>query len=98
MEMEQNKMKMEQNKMKMEQHKVRLELQKGVWCGYQEKWSTQFATIPYKRIIHFSTNMKNPGIGLDILTGLIACLNHVISSCISAYNSSIYYNLNKYKG
>ena len=88
MEMEQNKIKMEQQKMKIEQqkleikqHKMEIELQRGVWCGYQEKWSAPFATIPYNRIIHFSTNMKNPGIGLDTQTGLIACLNPVISSC-----------------
>lgn len=70
MEMEQNKMKMEQNKMEMEQQKMRLELQKGVWCGYKGGWSTGNAKIPYDKLLHSSTNMEDPGIGLNIQSGV----------------------------
>jgi len=70
MKMEQQKIRLEQNEMKMEQQKIRLELQKGVWCGYKDKWNTANAKISYNRIMHSSTNMKNPGIGLNTQSGV----------------------------
>merc|ERR1711976_671392 len=80
-ELKQQKMEMEQNKMKMEQQKMRLELQKGVWCGYQDYWGTNNANITYNKLLHSSTNLENPGIGLNIQSGITICLNHVITSC-----------------
>ena len=74
-------MEMEQNKMKMEQQKMRLELQKGVWCGYQNSWHTGHAKITYDKLLHSSTNIENPGIGLDTKSGIIAYFDCVISSC-----------------
>jgi len=69
-ELKQQKMDMEQNKVKMEQQKIRLELQKGVWCGYKGQWNTGNAKIPYDKLLHSSTNIENPGIGLDTLSGV----------------------------
>ena len=33
--------------------------------------------ISYDKLLLSSTNMENPGIGLDTQSGKIACLNHV---------------------
>ena len=66
--------------MEMEQNEIILELQKGVWCGYQDGWNTGNAKIPYDKLLHSSTNIENPGIGLNTQSGIIACLYHVITS------------------
>ena len=63
------------------QHKMEMQLQKGVWCGYRHLWSTKSANITYEKLLHSSTNIENPGIGLDIQSGIIACLNHFITPC-----------------
>ena len=55
-----------------------MELQKGVWCGYQNHWKKANSKITYDKLLHSSTNMENPGIGLDTQSGIIACLNHFI--------------------
>ena len=70
--MEQQKMKMKQNRMQKEQQKMSLELQKGVWCGYKLKWNTANAKITYDYLLYYSTNIKNPGIGLNTQSGIIA--------------------------
>ena len=75
------KIELKQQKMEMEQKKIRLELQKGVWCGYQDAWSTGNAKIPYDKLLHSSTNIENPGIGLDTKSGITICLNPVITYC-----------------
>ena len=63
------------------QHKMEMELQKGVWCGYKERlYKKANAIIPYDKLLHASTNMKNPGIGLDTQSGIIVCLNYAITS------------------
>ena len=78
----QHKIEMEQNKMKIEQQKIRLELQKGVWCGYKKTLSKKAnSKIQYDKLLHSSTNMENPGIGLDTQSGTVVCINHVITSC-----------------
>ena len=59
-----------QHKIEMEQQKIRLELQKGVWCGYQNEWNTANAKISYDKIMLSSTNMQNPGIGLNTQSGV----------------------------
>ena len=61
-----------QQKMEIRQHKIEMELQKGVWCGYQNSWNTTNAKITYEKLLLSSTNMKNPGIGLDKESGIIA--------------------------
>ena len=58
---------------------MEMEQQKGVWCGYKNLYNTANAKISYIKIMHSSTNMKNPGIGLDIVSGMIVCFNHVIT-------------------
>ena len=63
------------------QHKIEMELQKGVWCGYQDSWYAGNAKITYDKLLHSSTNIKNPGIGLDTRSGIMACLNYFITSC-----------------
>jgi len=65
----QHMMEMEQNKIKKKQRKIEMELQKGVWCGYQSSWSKSNSEISYWKLLHASTNMKNPGIGLDTQSG-----------------------------
>ena len=55
------------------QHKVEMELQRGVWCGYQNYWTTDDAKISYDKLLHFTTNMNNPGIGLDTQSGKNSC-------------------------
>ena len=59
-----------QHRIEMEQQKIRLELQKGVWCGYQNEWNTANAKISYDKIMLSSTNMQNPGIGLNTQSGV----------------------------
>ena len=54
----------------MEQYKMRLELQKGVWCGYQNEWTTDNAKITYDKLFHSSTNIVNPGLGLNTQSGI----------------------------
>ena len=58
-----------QHKMEMELHKMRLEFQKGVWCGYKYRFTAADTKISYQKLLHSSTNMKNPGIGLDTSSG-----------------------------
>ena len=58
-----------------------MKLQKGVWCGYQNEWNTANAKLTYDKLLHSSTNIENPGIGLDTKSGIIASLNHCILSC-----------------
>ena len=57
--------------MKMEQQKIRLELQKGVWCGFRSLWRTANAKILFDKLLHSSTNIENPGIGLNTQSGMI---------------------------
>ena len=64
--------------MELKQQKIEMELQKGVWCGYQDRlFQRPNAKIYYDKLLLSSTNMENPGIGLDTQSGKIACLNHV---------------------
>ena len=56
------------------QQKIEMELQKGLWCGYQSDWEISNSEIPYEKLLHASTNMKNPGIGLDTQSGMNDCL------------------------
>ena len=58
--------------MKMELSKTRLELQKGVWSRYRGSWDTANSKISFDKLLHTSTNMENPGIGLDPQSGQIA--------------------------
>ena len=75
------KIEIKQQKMEMEQNKIRLELQKGVWCGYQDIWDTSKAKITYDKILHSSTNMEDPGIGLNTQSGIITiCFVYIMSS------------------
>ena len=56
---------------------MRLEFQKGFWCGYKGgRWTTAHAKITYDKLLHSSTNMDNPGLGLDTQSGIIACHTH----------------------
>ena len=69
-----------QHRIEMEQQKIRLELQKGFWCGYKLSWNTANAKITYGKLLHSSTNMENPGIGLNTQSGIFACL-YLITFC-----------------
>ena len=51
-------------------HKIEMGQKKGVWCGYQDRWDTANAKIPYDKLLHSSTNIENPGIGLDTQSGM----------------------------
>ena len=54
----------------MKLQKMEMELQKGVWCGYKSRWSTANSKINYDKLLHSSTNMVNPGVGLDTQSGI----------------------------
>ena len=41
----------------------------GVWCAYKDFWSAGYSRIIYDKILHVSTNMNDPGIGLNIHSG-----------------------------
>ena len=71
---ENNQQKIEINQLKIEinQQGIERELQKGIWCGQQDMWTSANAKISYDKLLHSSTNMKNPGYGLNTQSG-IAC-------------------------
>ena len=45
--------------------------QKGVWCGYKDQLSANadWTTITYDKLLLSSTNINDPGIGIDIESG-----------------------------
>ena len=73
LEMEQQNILIKQLKIEQEQNQMRLKLQKGVWCGYQSLWTLEKAKITYDKLLHSSTNIVNPGLGLNTQSGIIAC-------------------------
>ena len=65
--MKQQKIELKQERMELKMEK---ELQKGVWCGYKEYCSCSNSKIKYDQLLHSSTNMVNPGVGLDTQSGI----------------------------
>ena len=48
---------------------LEVQLQNGVWCAYQDQWSEGYSIITYDDLLLSSTNMNDPGIGIDIQSG-----------------------------
>ena len=79
-EIKQKNILIKQQKIEQEQKQMRLEFQKGFWYK-GGRWTTAHAKITYDKLLLSSTNMENPGIGLNTQSGIIAFLNHCIPSC-----------------
>ena len=59
--------------------------QNGVWCGYQDSWNADNKTITYDGLLHSSTNMNDPGIGVDLQSGIKIALKNLFSIHLSTF-------------
>ena len=46
----------------------------GVWCAYKDSWNGENSIITYDEPLHSSTNMNDPGIGIDLQSGSLLVL------------------------